>query len=82
MPIQILLEKDLYKTQVKDFLISIKDKEPAERETAIDEYAQKQEEMLYNVIKSMKIIIEIGTIQVQGSSTAQSNITPILLSME
>lgn len=68
------LEKDM-----KKFLNEVNSMVQEDKDKAINAYAKKHEQMIYDAIRSIDIFIPIGAIKVQGSSAAQTNIAPIVL---
>ena len=50
-----------------------------DQDTAIDNYCQNFEEIIYTAIKSITLTIPPGKIIVSGSATNQTNIKPIIL---
>lgn len=75
----------LVKGQFKDLLkeiITVSNQTTIDKEgvdNAIDTYTQKFEDLIYETIKSIEIIIPPGSIVVEGSPTTQTNVVQIIL---
>lgn len=73
-----LVKGDLAK-ELKTFITESNRSVQDDPEVAIDRFCNKIEELVYSAIMSSKITIPIGSIQVQGSPSAQSNLNQIVL---
>lgn len=74
-----MLLKDKLRKDLREFIISANNVEQDNVEEAIDRYAAKMEQVIYDAIKSLTVTIPAGAIQVQGTATNQTNTTEIVL---
>lgn len=64
---------------IKNFIKQSNTEPVKDIDVAIDTYCSNMETAIYNAIKTITITIPTGAIQVQGTSVAQANIVPIIL---
>jgi hypothetical protein len=64
---------------MQDFVTEVNKMPVDDQAKAIKAYCDKLEASVYEAIKEITIVIPSGVIQVQGSPSAQTNITPITI---
>jgi hypothetical protein len=74
-----MLKKGALAGDLKKFIAKANKMTQEDAERAIDEYCNNTENAFYKAIKSLTITIPSAAIMVQGSPSAQSNVTPIVL---
>lgn len=74
-----MLIAEQLKNDIKAFIEQSNQKPVKDVEAAIDTYCTNMENAIYKAIQSITITIPTGAIQVQGTSVAQTNIVPIIL---
>lgn len=74
-----MLKPGTYAAELKQFILQVNQMSQEDAEKAIEAHCRKQEELIYNAIKSLTITIPPSAIMVAGSAAAQTNPAPIVL---
>lgn len=73
------LEKGSLSKDLKEFIKQTQKMSQEDADLAIETYCTNMETSIYKAIKSLTLTIPAGFLNVQGSATNQTNLTPLTI---
>jgi hypothetical protein len=74
-----MLTKGIIATPLEKFILRLNEVEQRDKEKVIKEFCFELETIILDAMRNITITLPPGTIQVQGSAAAQTNIVPIII---